>query len=73
MAYEGQTKSSSQTRIKSERFKLQRKNHTLPGIRTGTSGFAVGSHNHCTIWVGIEMKIVNLNVGCKYIQEGLAI
>jgi hypothetical protein len=23
-----------------------------PGFETGTSGLAVGSHNHCTIWVG---------------------
>jgi hypothetical protein len=34
MAYECQTKSSSQTRRKSEKFKFQRKTHTLPGIRT---------------------------------------
>jgi hypothetical protein len=23
-----------------------------PGFKPGTSGLAVGSHNHCTIWVG---------------------
>jgi hypothetical protein len=23
-----------------------------PGFEPGTSGLAVGSHNHCTIWVG---------------------
>jgi hypothetical protein len=23
-----------------------------PGLEPGTSGLAVGSHNHCTIWVG---------------------
>jgi hypothetical protein len=25
-----------------------------PGIEPGTSGLAVGSHNHCTIWVGMR-------------------
>jgi hypothetical protein len=24
-----------------------------PGFEPGTSGIAVGSHNHCTIWVGL--------------------
>jgi hypothetical protein len=24
-----------------------------PGFEPGTSGLAVGSHNHCTIWVGL--------------------
>jgi hypothetical protein len=23
-----------------------------PGFEPGTSGLAVGRHNHCTIWVG---------------------
>jgi hypothetical protein len=24
-----------------------------PGFEPGTSGLAVGRHNHCTIWVGL--------------------
>jgi hypothetical protein len=32
-----------------------------PGFEPGTSGLAVGSHNHCTIWVGlIHHKIITL-------------
>jgi hypothetical protein len=27
-----------------------------PGFEPGTSGLAVGSHNHCTIWVGCSWE-----------------
>jgi hypothetical protein len=29
-----------------------------PGFEPGTSGLAVGSHNHCTIWVGRRHSLV---------------
>jgi hypothetical protein len=32
-----------------------------PGFEPGTSGFAVGSHNHCTIWVGLEFPFEKLD------------
>jgi hypothetical protein len=33
-----------------------------PGFEPGTSGLAVGSQNHCTIWVGSNMVML-LNIG----------
>jgi hypothetical protein len=30
-----------------------------PGFEPGTSGLAVGSHNHCTIWVGYRNIILS--------------
>jgi hypothetical protein len=31
-----------------------------PGFEPGTSGLAVGRHNHCTIWVGSDIADIAL-------------
>jgi hypothetical protein len=47
--------------------KFNGKTILYPGFKPGTSGLAVGSHNHCTIWVGwqcqdkTKLKFVSLS------------
>jgi hypothetical protein len=45
---------------------FNRKTIPYPGFEPGTSGLAVGRHNHCTIWVGLVIvrKTENKTLVC---------
>jgi hypothetical protein len=42
-----------------------------PGFEPGTSGLAVGRHNHCTIWVGQILNLIKLKIWKKKYHLGL--
>jgi hypothetical protein len=42
-----------------------------PGFEPGTSGLAVGSHNHCTIWVGSAVQDAYLALKREAAKVGL--
>jgi hypothetical protein len=44
--------------LKDSKFNV--KTIPYPGFEPGTSGLAVGSHNHCTIWVGLFLLFLLL-------------
>jgi hypothetical protein len=46
-----QTKSSPKPEESQKDSNFNRKTIPYPGFEPGTSGLAVGSHNHCIIWV----------------------